>query len=133
MYAERYRSNQSTERRVICMEVFLQWGIMLLGILGVVQLGELLSIWLRRPKKRPTSFCVMPLHGSIGNVEQVLTYFQEVALWSPEVQLAFVIDCGLEEHSALACKEWCNQKNRLIFCTQKEFEDICKGFQDRVY
>ena len=63
----------------------------------------------------------------------VLTYFQEVALWSPEVQLAFVIDCGLEEHSALACKEWCNQKNRLIFCTQKEFEDICKGFQDRVY
>ena len=37
------------------MEVFLQWGIMLLGILGVVQLGELLSIWLRRPKKRPTS------------------------------------------------------------------------------
>ena len=93
------------------MEVFLQWGIMLLGILGVVQLGELLSIWLRRPKKRPTSFCVMPLHGSIGNVEQVLTYFQEVALWSPEVQLAFVIDCGLEERSALACKEWCNQKN----------------------
>lgn len=58
------------------MEVFLQWGIMLLGILGVVQLGELLSIWLRRPKKRPASFCVMPLHGSIGNVEQVLTYFR---------------------------------------------------------
>lgn len=57
------------------MEVFLQWGIMLLGILGVVQLGELLSIWLRRPKKRPTSFCVRPLHGSIGNVEQVLTLF----------------------------------------------------------
>lgn len=35
------------------MEVFFQWSIMLLGILGVVQLGEFLSIWLHRPAAPP--------------------------------------------------------------------------------
>ena len=45
------------------MEVFFQWSIMLLGILGVVQLGEFLSIWLHRPPRRPVSFSVMPLSG----------------------------------------------------------------------
>lgn len=77
------------------MEVFFQWSIMLLGILGVVQLGEFLSIWLHRPPRRPVSFSVMPLSGQIENIDQLLGYFQEVALWSPESQLAFVIDCGL--------------------------------------
>ena len=115
------------------MEVFVHWGIMLLGILGIVQLGELFSIWVRRPKKKPPIFSVMPLDGEIVNLEQVLGYFQETALWSPEASLAFVIDCGLSEQSAQQCREWCTGKNRLIFCTQKEFSDICKGRKDKVY
>ena len=32
----------------------------------------------------------MPLSGQIENIDQLLGYFQEVALWSPESQLAFV-------------------------------------------
>ena len=115
------------------MEVFFQWSIMLLGILGVVQLGEFLSIWLHRPPHRPVSFSVMPLSGQIENIDQLLGYFQEVALWSPESQLAFVIDCGLSPQSADDCRRWCRDKKRVTFCTQKEYQEICKGVQDTVY
>ncbi len=115
------------------MEVFLKWSIMLLGIFGLVQLSELIFIWMRRPQNKPAVFSVLPLSGKISNPEQTLTYFQEVALWSPESQLAFVIDCGMEQQSAKVCRNWCENKSRLIFCTQKEFAEICKGTQDKVY
>ena len=67
------------------------------------------------------------------NIDQLLGYFQEVALWSPESQLAFVIDCGLSPQSANDCRRWCQDKKRVTFCTQKEFQEICKGVQDTVY
>ena len=54
------------------MEVFLRFAAMLLGILGAVQLGEVFSIWLRRPKERPSIFSVLPLSGEIDDVEQIL-------------------------------------------------------------
>ena len=38
------------------MEVFFQWSIMLLGILGVVQLGEFLSIWLHARRAARSAF-----------------------------------------------------------------------------
>lgn len=115
------------------MVVFVQWGLMLLGILGAVQLWELLSIWFCRPQKVPSIFSVIALDGELQNPEQLLKYFQEAAVWSPECQLAFVIDCGLSKKSADECREWCKGKSRLIFCTQKEFSDICKGIKDKVY
>lgn len=34
------------------MEVLVQWVLMLLAILGLVQLGEMICLWSRRPKKR---------------------------------------------------------------------------------
>ena len=114
------------------MEVFLRFAAMLLGILGAVQLGEVFSIWLRRPKERPPISWVLPLSGEVEDVEQILGYFQEVAMWSPESQLAFVVDCGLGAQSARLCKLWC-EGTRLIFCTQKEFQEICKGSEDKVY
>ena len=52
---------------------------------------------------------------------------------SPESQLAFVIDCGLSPQSADDCRRWCQDKKRVTFCTQKEFQEICKGVQDTVY
>ena len=73
------------------MELFCQWCIMLLGIFGLVQLSELIFIWMRRPQQKPPVFSVLPLSGKVKNPEQTLTYFQEVALWSPESQLAFVL------------------------------------------
>ena len=33
------------------MEVLVQWVLMLLAILGLVQLGEMICLWSRRPKK----------------------------------------------------------------------------------
>lgn len=114
------------------MEVFLRFAAMLLGILGAVQLGEVFSIWLRRPKQRPSIFTVIPLSGQIEDTEQVLGYFQEVAVWSPESQLAFVVDCGLDEESARMCRLRC-EGTRLIFCSQKEFQEVCKGGRDKVY
>ena len=115
------------------MEVFLQWVIMLLGILGVVQLGELFSIWAHRPAKKVPCFAVMPLSGEIQNVGLLLDYFQEVAMWSPESPLALVIDCGLTDQCAADCKLWCSSNKRVSFCTQKEFLEICKAAQDTVY
>ncbi len=115
------------------MELFCQWCIMLLGIFGLVQLSELIFIWMRRPQQKPPVFSVLPLSGKVKNPEQTLTYFQEVALWSPESQLAFVLDCGMEEESKKICRSWCENKSRLIFCTQKEFEEICKPPKDKVY
>ena len=69
----------------------------------------------------------------IENIDQLLGYFQEVALWSPESQLAFVIDCGLSPQSADDCRRWCRDKKRVTFCTHKEVQEICKGVQDTVY
>ena len=43
------------------MEVLVQWVLMLLAILGLVQLGEMICLWSRRPKKRPASFSVLPV------------------------------------------------------------------------
>lgn len=115
------------------MEVFIHWAIMFLGILGMIQLGELISIWMRRPKHHHPVISVLPLSGAPNNIEQLLGYFQETALWSPECQLAFVLDCGLSAASAQECRSWCENKSRLIFCSQKEFEEICKGLQDTLY
>lgn len=82
------------------MEVLVQWVLMLLAILGLVQLGEMICLWSRRPKKRPASFSVLPVSGRLNDPQTVLDYFEQVAAWSPESCLAFVIDCGLDEESA---------------------------------
>lgn len=115
------------------MQLFLRWAILFLGILGMIQFGELISLWMRRPKHPPTVITVLPLSGTPSNLELLLGYFQEAALWSPECQLAFVLDCGLSDASARECRSWCENRSRLIFCTQKEFEEICKGLQDTLY
>ena len=96
------------------MQLFLRWAILFLGILGMIQLGELISLWMRRPKHPPTVITVLPLSGT-------------------ECQLAFVLDCGLSDASARECRSWCENRSRLIFCSQKEFEEICKGLQDTLY
>lgn len=38
------------------MEVLVQWVLMLLAILGLVQLGEMICLWSRRPKKDLPAF-----------------------------------------------------------------------------
>ena len=86
------------------MEVLVQWVLMLLAILGLVQLGEMICLWSRRPKKRPASFSVLPVFGRLNDPQTVLDYFEQVAAWSPESCLAFVIDCGLDEESAALCR-----------------------------
>ena len=106
------------------MEVLVQWVLMLLAILGLVQLGEMICLWSRRPKKRPDSFSVLPVSGRLNDPQTVLDYFEQVAAWSPESCLAFVIDCGLDEESAALCRG---------ACAQQEFARICKETQDGVY
>ena len=115
------------------MEVLVQWVLMLLAILGLAQLGEMICLWSRRPKKRPASFSVLPVSGRLNDPQTVLDYFEQVAAWSPESCLAFVIDCGLDEESAALCRGACAQHRRLHFCTQQEFARICKETQDGVY
>ena len=115
------------------MEVLVQWVLMLLAILGLVQLGEIICLWSRRPKKSPASFSVLPVSGRLNDPQTVLDYFEQVAAWSPESCLAFVIDCGLDEESAALCRGACAQHRRLHFCTQQEFARICKETQDGVY
>ena len=65
------------------MEVLVQWVLMLLAILGLVQLGEMICLWSRRPKKRPASFSVLPVSGRLNDPQTVLDYFEQVAAWSP--------------------------------------------------
>ena len=71
--------------------------------------------------------------GRLNDPQTVLDYFEQVAAWSPESCLAFVIDCGLDEESAALCRGACAQHRRLHFCTQQEFARICKETQDGVY
>ena len=61
------------------MEVLVQWVLMLLAILGLVQLGEMICLWSRRPKKRPASFSVLPVSGRLNDPQTVLDYFEQVA------------------------------------------------------
>ena len=58
------------------MEVLVQWVLMLLAILGLVQLGEMICLWSRRPKKRPASFSVLPVSGRLNDPQTVLDYFE---------------------------------------------------------
>ena len=64
------------------MEVLVQWVLMLLAILGLVQLGEMICLWSRRPKKRPASFSVLPVSGRLNDPQTVLDYFEQVAAWT---------------------------------------------------
>ena len=56
------------------MEVLVQWVLMLLAILGLVQLGEMICLWSRRPKKRPASFSVLPVSGRLNDPQPVLAW-----------------------------------------------------------
>lgn len=84
-------------------------------------------------EKKTCQLSVLPVSGSLNDPQTVLDYFEQVAAWSPESCLAFVIDCGLDEESAALCRRACAQHRRLHFCTQKEFARICKETQDGVY
>ena len=86
------------------MEVLVQWVLMLLAILGLVQLGEMICLWSRRPKKRPASFSVLPVSGRLNDPQTVLDYFEQVAAWSPESCLAFLIQMANLESLRTAIK-----------------------------
>ncbi len=89
------------------MEVLVQWVLMLLAILGLVQLGGDDLPLVAPTEKRPDSFSVLPVSGRLNDPQTVLDYFEQVAAWSPESCLAFVIDCGLDEESAALCRGAC--------------------------
>lgn len=101
-------------------------------IFGVIKIAEFLCLWIRRPVHRPQICNLLPLCGHLSDPETLLFYFESVASWSPESQAGVVLDCGLDKESYEACKKWC-ANSRLIFCTQKEWEEICKGSTDKVY
>lgn len=108
------------------MEVLVQWVLMLLAILGLVQLGEMICLWSRRPKKRPASFSVLPVSGRLNDPQIVLDYFEQVAAWSPESCLAFVIDCGLDEESAACAAERVRSTDGCIFAPSRSLRVFAK-------
>ena len=114
------------------MELILQWTILILCILGVIKGAELFCLWFRRPGQPPKIHLVLPLQGHLEEPQAVLSYFEKTAMWCPEIREALVMDCGLDEESALECKKLC-QDSRLTYFTQKDFQEICKARKDKVY
>ena len=108
------------------MEVLVQWVLMLLAILGLVQLGEMICLWSRRPKKRPASFSVLPVSGRLNDPQIVLDYFEQVAAWSPESCLPLSSTAGWMRRAQRCAAERVRSTDGCIFAPSRSLRVFAK-------
>jgi len=98
------------------MMVFLGVVLAFLLILGISQLWEWLLLWGLRPKKEFLRYEIIPLKGSVQDLEQLLRY---VRLSSVRREVV-VVDLGLEEESRELCRQLCDLYSELQFLNSEE-------------
>lgn len=98
------------------MTVLLGCILAFLLILGISQLWEWLLLWGLRPKKEFLRYEVIPLKGSVQDLEQLLRY---VRLSSVRREV-LVVDVGLEEESRELCRQLCAVRPELQFLNSEE-------------
>ena len=97
----------------VCFTVFLL-------ILGAAQLWELLVLLLYRPKTGFLRFEIVPLEGSVDNLELLLQYV-ELTSSAAEVLL---LDRGLGEEERKLCARFCDKHCGFCLVTEEDVKTM---------
>lgn len=99
----------------------LLWSITgFLVVLGLAQLWELILLRWYRPKLPLLRWELIPLSGSVENMEQLLRYVE----LSSAGTAVFFVDQGLDYASRELCRHFCQQTEGIYLLTEQEAQTM---------